>query len=409
MKKTLRYNFRLNPAPCQEAKLIEFGAYARGLWNLLLSENIRRYQYDKTFLFYREMADLITQLKAFEEFAWLKAFDSAAAQQVARDLDLALRNACSKERLQRFPKHKITFRQKKLHDDSFRVVNNANCIRIEDGCISIPKVGKVPIVLHRKLVSQIKTATLQYRHGKWQISIVQEVDCAPRKDLLTSVTGYDINSHFSVVGSNGWYVTNARALKQSMEKLNHLQRQMARRKKGSKRWIKTRNRINKLHGKISRQRLALAHEVTNSIANSSDIVIFENLNVKAMQRFNGSMVADNVMGMITQMARYKVELNGGLYHEIGRFVKSTGICQACGHHHTLSLSVRTFTCTHCAMRQCRDLSAAACVALSGEKELIAAGTVVRVAPNAQQKASGQTKVFGRVLKFGAGSEQKEAA
>jgi putative transposase len=43
MKKTLRYNYRLNPAAIQEASLIDFGAYARGLWNLSLSENIRRY------------------------------------------------------------------------------------------------------------------------------------------------------------------------------------------------------------------------------------------------------------------------------------------------------------------------------------------------------------------------------
>ena len=85
MKKTLRYNFRLKPTSDQETKFIEFGSYARGVWNLLLSENTRRYQYDKTFLFYNDMAELLKELKKFEEFAWLKAFDSAAAQQVARD------------------------------------------------------------------------------------------------------------------------------------------------------------------------------------------------------------------------------------------------------------------------------------------------------------------------------------
>ena len=160
MKKTLRYNYRLNPTPGQEAKLIEFGAIARGIWNLLLSENVRRYGYDKTFLFYNEMASLLKELKSFDEFEWLKAFDSAAAQQVARDLDMALKNAFSKGRLQRFPKHKISYKKKKLHNDSFRAVNNSNCIRIESGTISIPKVGKIPIVLHRDLMSQIKTVTI---------------------------------------------------------------------------------------------------------------------------------------------------------------------------------------------------------------------------------------------------------
>ena len=116
MKKTLRYNFRLKPTAEQEAKLVEFGSYARGLWNLLLSENMRRYRYDKTFLFYNEIAGLIRDLKKFEEFSWLKAFDSAASQQVARDLETALKNSFTKGRVQQFP----TFKQKKLHDDSFR-------------------------------------------------------------------------------------------------------------------------------------------------------------------------------------------------------------------------------------------------------------------------------------------------
>ena len=177
MKKTLRYNYRLNPTQEQEAKLIEFGATARGIWNLLLSENMRRYGFDKTFLFYNDMALLLKEIKPFEEFTWIKSFDSAAAQQVARDLETALKNAISKGRLQRFPKHKISYKKKKLHNDSFRAVNNSNCIRIEDGTISIPKVGKVPIILHRELASKIKTVTVQFRHGKWECSITQEVEC----------------------------------------------------------------------------------------------------------------------------------------------------------------------------------------------------------------------------------------
>jgi transposase len=96
MKKTLRYNYRLNPTPEQEAKLIEFGATARGIWNLLLSENMCRYAHHKTFLFYKDMARLIKELKSFDEFAWIKAFDSAAAQQVARDLETALKNSQSR-------------------------------------------------------------------------------------------------------------------------------------------------------------------------------------------------------------------------------------------------------------------------------------------------------------------------
>lgn len=408
MKKTLRYNYRLNPTPEQEAKLVEFGATARGIWNLLLSENMRRYEHDKTFLFYKDMASLLKDIKTFEEFNWIKAFDSAAAQQVARDLELALKNAFTKGRLQRFPKHKISYKKKKLHNDSFRAVNNSNCIRIENGAISIPKVGKIPIILHRKLASKIKTVTIQYHHGKWGCSITQEVECKTAKQVLKTITGFDINSKQTVVGSDGFVVDNPKFLKQSKTKLNQLQRQLARRTKGSNRWQKTKQRINKLHGKISRQRLDFAHKISRQITNENDILVFEDLNVKGMQKFNGSMVADNVMGLITQLSKYKTELEGKLYHEIGRFEKSTGVCSECGQHHVLTLNDRYFTCMACETYQSRDLSAAKSIAKTGELDLIAAGIVARVTPTSQQKSAIKTKVF-ELSKFAVGTEKKEAA
>lgn len=407
MKKTLRYNYRLNPTPEQEAKLVEFGATARGIWNLLLSENMRRYEHDKTFLFYKDMASLLKEIKPFEEFDWIKAFDSAAAQQVARDLELALKNAFSKGRIQRFPKHKISYKKKKLHNDSFRAVNNSNCIRIENGTISIPKVGKVPIILHRELASKIKTVTIQYRHGKWECSITQEVERKTALRVLKTITGFDINSKQTVVGSNGYVADNPKFLKQSKTKLNQLQRQLARRTKGSNRWQKTKQRINKLHGKISRQRLDFAHKISRQITNENDILVFEDLNVKGMQKFNGSMVADNVMGLITQLSKYKTELEGKLYHEIGRFEKSTGVCSECGQHHVLTLNDRYFTCKACGTYQSRDLSAAKSIAKTGELDLIAAGIVARVAPTSQQKSAIKTKVF-ELSKFADGTEKKEA-
>lgn len=408
MKKTLRYNYRLKPTAAQEAKFVEFGSYARGLWNLLLSENMRRYRYDKTFLFYNEMARLIRELKKFDEFAWLKAFDSAASQQVARDLDLALKNSFAKGRVQRFPTFKVSFKQKKRHDDSFRCVNNANCVRIEKGAISLPKVGKVPLILHRDLASKIKTATIQFKHGKWYISLTQEVECKSAKQVLSTLVGYDINSQYTVVGSNGWYVKNPKAFKKASVKLKQIQVQLSRRKKGSIRWQKTKARLNKLHGKISRQRLAFAHEVSCSIAKTSDIIVFEDLNVKGMQQFNGQMVNDNVMGMITGLAKYKAELNGAVYHEIGRFVKSSGICHECKHEHKFDLSVREFSCESCGLVQCRDLAAAKSVADTGEKDLMATGIVVRALPKFQQKSPSKTKVFEQ-SKFGVETEKKEAA
>jgi putative transposase len=38
--------------------------------------------------------------------------------------------------------------------------------------------------------------------------------------------------------------------------------------------------------------------------------VFEDLNVEGIQKFNGSMIADNIMGLITQFSQYKANLEG---------------------------------------------------------------------------------------------------
>lgn len=150
-----------------------------------------------------------------------------------------------------------------------------------------------------------------------------------------------------------------------------------------------------------------AHKTAHRIANESDIVVFEDLNVAGMQKFNGRMVADNIMGLISDLAKYKIELRGGIHHEIGRFERTTGVCSHCGQHHRLTLKERHFTCISCDIFSDRDYSSAITVQRLGESGLMANGTVVRVnSPNTQQKLGDKTKVFA-LAKLSLGSEEIE--
>jgi putative transposase len=52
----------------------------------------------------------------------------------------------------------------------------------------------VLIILHRELASRIKTATIQFKHGKWSIWLTQAVECKSAKKVLSRLVGYNINS-----------------------------------------------------------------------------------------------------------------------------------------------------------------------------------------------------------------------
>ena len=130
--------------------------------------------------------------------------------------------------------------------------------------------------------------------------------------------------------------------------------------------------------------------------------------MKAMQQCNGHMTWDNLMGQITDLVKYKVHREGGLFHKINRFSASTQPCSQCGALHGLSFNDREFHCNRCGNAQCRDWNSAINIEQIGLKELTQAGTVCWALPTAQQKVSDKTKVRS-LLRLDAGSVQSSAA
>jgi putative transposase len=209
---------------------------------------------------------------------------------------------------------------------------------------------------------------------------------------LSSIEGFDINSVLKLFSSNGWYVTNPKSLKNSETKLKELQRMLSRQKKGSKRWKNTKQRLQQVHLKIRRQRLDFGHQVSSTIAKCFDLVVFEDLNVKSMQQWNGRMTGDNLMREIVSLTRYKMERTGGLTHKINRFAASTKVCNSCHHTRIMGLNDRVFKCQACDYAECRDWNSAKNIEEIGAKELIRAGTACWALPTSQVKSTVKTKV-----------------
>jgi putative transposase len=80
---------------------------------------------------------------------------------------------------------------------------------------------------------------------------------------------------------------------------------LSRKKQGSNREYKPKDRLNPLYGEISHNALGSPTKYL-TMAKASDIVVFDNLNVKEIQAFYGPMVNDNVMGVITNITQYQV-------------------------------------------------------------------------------------------------------
>jgi IS605 OrfB family transposase len=116
-----------------------------------------------------------------------------------------------------------------------------------------------------------------------------------------------------------------------------------------------------VHSKIKRVREDFLHKLSRKIVDENQVIVVENLAVRNMVKNHclAKAISDAGWSRFCTMLKYKAEMVGKVYLEIGRFFASTHLCS-----HTLKplpkmdLSVREFDCPHCNQRHDRDINAA---------------------------------------------------
>lgn len=359
--KTIRYKYRLYPNHTQEQILKQMCGNVRFVWNYFLNREIEQYKIDQTFNFTTKNSKHLTDIKPDFPFLDLGLRDSYT--QTLKDLSLALTNAGKKAKHRRgFPR----FKKKKFNIGSFTASTGSGLktrhINYEQNRIQLPKMGQVRIKWSRQLPSEIKTWTIKQTNGKWFISFVVAVHQQPPVTEIKSAIGVDLNSNDLFVTSDAEVISNPKYLKKAKQILVRKQRSLSRKKKRSNNYYKQLPRLQRAHERVAEQRKDFLHKATSQLIDSNDAICLEDLNVHAMQRWNGHMTGDAGFGVIRTMIDYKCELYGKHLIVIDRYAPSTQMCSACGHVKSsgekLSLDQRHYHCDACGHAMLRDLNAA---------------------------------------------------
>ena len=325
----------------------------RFIYNRMLADKIKYYEETQ-----QKLNNTPAQYK--KEFEWLKEVDSLALANAQMNLQTAYNNFF------RFPKVGFPrFKSKKSNHRSY----TTNCvnenIKLENGYITLPKVGKVKIKQHRQIPSdyKLKSVTVsQTPSGKYYISILFEYEKQVQQAKTQTFLGLDYSMHELYIDSNGNEPCYPRYYRQAEKKLASEQRKLSKMQKGSKNRENQRIRVARLHEKIANQRKDFLHKQSRQIANAYDCVCIENLNMQSMsQSLNfGKSVADNGWGMFVVFLKYKLEEIGKQLIKIDKFFASSQICSVCGYqnHDTKDLSVREWICPCCQTHHNRDVNAA---------------------------------------------------
>lgn len=272
------YKYRLYPDKEQRLYLAKTFGCTRLIYNLMLADRIdiyNKYKDDKEEL---KKQKYPTPAQYKKKYEFLKEVDSLALANAQINLDKAYKNFF-RDKSVGFPK----FKSKKTNRHSFTTNNQNGTIYIENGYIKIPKLkSMIKIKQHREFEGLIKSCTIsQTPSGKYFISILVDIEIK-ELDKIDKKVGVDLGIKDFAITSDGEVFENPKWLRKSEKRLTKLQRDLSRKKKGSKNRNKARLKVAKLHEKITNQRKDFLHKLSSKIINENQVIVLEGLKVSNM-------------------------------------------------------------------------------------------------------------------------------
>lgn len=382
------FKFELMPNGEQRRSLRQFAGSCRFVYNKALALNIERYEKKEKRLGYAGLCALLPNWKMEHEF--LSDVPAQALQQALKNLERAYTNFFQKRA--NFPKFK-----KKGQCESFRIPQGLE-VDNQNGRIKVPKVGWMRYRKSQDVLGEAKNITISEMCGKWFVSIQTEREVETPQYPSTSAVGVDWGVVNFVTLSNGKVVGQCQPLKKFLGKLAKLQRRMAHKKKFSKNWRKAKDRITKLHSKITNVRKDFVHKVSNDISKSHVVVVIEDLQVKNMSKRATKKVAqksglnrsalDASPFELRRQLEYKTQWQGGLLVPVPP-QNTSRKCPECGHVSAENRkSQAKFVCVSCGLSANADWVGAVNIREAGFASLACSSASGDVSPSCQEPTEG---------------------
>ncbi len=309
----ITYKFRIYPSTQRERSLNETLETCRRLYNNLLAD-----RNENRTGFYQQKRQLVP-LKRDNKY--LKVVFSQVLQDVALRLDKAFQAFF--KGLMKYPRFRKYGRY-----NSFTYPQSG--FKLKGGTIYLSKIGKIKIVLHRKISGVIKRVTVIRDVDQWFVALLVD-ESNPTVKCSDGKIGVDVGISSVAALSDGTLIENPRYLKGSVQRIKSFQRKLSRKKKASQNREKARIVLAKAWRKVRRQREDFCHKFSNDLARKNKLVVFEDLKILNMVRNHNlaSAILDATWGKLRVMTAYKAERRSGrvlLVNPIGSSQK----CSRCG-------------------------------------------------------------------------------
>jgi len=228
--------------------------------------------------------------------------------------------------------------------------------------ITIPKIGKIHIVKHRKWKGIPKRIIIKKSAtDKWYLCICCEGKFSKKLPKTKKEVGIDLGLETFAVLSDGSTIERERFFKEEQDNLAKAQQKLSKQRKGSVERKRAEKIVSRVHERIAFKRDNFVHQCTKEIIDIYDGIVLEDLSIKKMQKkkrrgINRSIqdVAWNKFGTTLS---YKASSAGKKVVFVNPAYTSQ-TCSGCGFVQKLELKDRIYNCPKCKLFMSRDLNAA---------------------------------------------------
>jgi putative transposase len=330
------FRFELDPNRAQRVLLAKSVGARRFVYNWGLAESQRTYALTGKRPELAELKSRLVQLKK-SECPWLYEVSAHVGQAALADLDRAfnaffqgLRGEGSRIGHPRF--------KRKGERDSARLYE----VELSNRYVHLPRIGRVRLketARDRGFDGRILSATVTRRADRWFCALIVD----RQRELISSrpvvrgtdVVGVDFGlKNFAVIhdGAGPRVVEPLRPYRHSQAKLRRLERQLARKQRGSRNYEKARLRRARLHYKIDCQRKNFLHHLSNELSKTKAVIVIEDLHVEGLRQNRRLSLSFNDAGIgeLRRQLSYKSGWYGSILMITDRFFPSTQLCSLCG-------------------------------------------------------------------------------
>lgn len=364
----ITYKTEINPTSSQIDKINKTLGVCRFLYNNYISENIKAYKQNKSFITGYDFDKYVNNI-LIPNNLWIKDAYSKARKKVIMNAEMAFKNFFKGKT--KFPRFK---KKNKCHNSFYFVKNNKiDCI-VQRHRIKIPSLGFVRLKekSYIPVNKTIKSGYISKQANKYFVSVIIDIDIPKPTPIYNNGIGIDLGLKKFAVLSTGKTYTNinkSKVIKNIEKRLKREQKCLSKKYENKKKGVATLNKnihkkiskIQRLYYKLSCIRTDYINKVVSEVVKTKpQFITIEDLNITGMMknRHLSKAIANQKFcefrtNLINKAKRLNIEIRLA-----NTFYPSSKLCSCCNNiKHDLKLKDRIYKCKHCDLEIDRDYNA----------------------------------------------------